>query len=797
MGLTATLLIAWWTSENCWMIVRLKNHCILQNEQSVPNPNDPMTTTTTTAVGEGSDVVGNFEQAESTLSPLPQILPHQPWSSVSSSSSSPPTSPLRQPVPSISTQTSATVFAVQEHHPSSNSFSSHVSSPSSSSSSIFSSSSSSWSSSRVLTWTYPDVAGYLYGRSMYRVTLTCVCVQQLAICTVFLSFTATNIYAIWTELTTSRNDNHNNNIINNNNNHWLVHTVILTCCLPIVLALVSLPNLKALAPVTAAGTILYLLGLGLLLLIAILVTVMTPHQSHAHEQHSLHNDTNSISDTSIDRFMVYHDFAVDDNPWLFPMQQSVSTTEPIISPCWTVRHVSSNSSSSSSSKSSWFNIPLALCALLYSFEGINLILPVENAMRKQSPYPMHQLQLLPHQQQHNNQQRTSFINLEDWFNQSSFVTVFCTAMIVATIIFITVGMGSFLVFGSVDNGSITAFVLTQYGHYHVIRFICYMANTAVTVSVLLTYPLQLFPCVELMEPLLSSATTAISLSSPQLHRRFSYRSHRSPQQGRLDRVHYGTTVIDDDDDDKDDDDNNENNDIDRAGHVTLPTPSMDDATWIHDSSHEGTMIDSQQDDCSHSLLNDNNEMMETAELFTELTRTTTTTTTVTDPLTDGTDTIMPASLSRHGLSVSNHSHGQNTRDRQIRRRRLRRRPSDSSDSRRSFVSSESLPNRTILYTLVLFTYLLAVIIPNVQSLISLAGALAGSSTALLIPPMLQLKWETRDKETMFGYNTASNNLKLIIYNHWRMIVYLLLGAVFLCIGTVASLFDISRAYSNS
>lgn len=40
--------------------------------------------------------------------------------------------------------------------------------------------------------------------------------------------------------------------------------------------------------------------------------------------------------------------------------------------------------------------------------------------------------------------------------------------------------------------------------------------------------------------------------------------------------------------------------------------------------------------------------------------------------------------------------------------------------------------------LVFLTYLVAVIVPNVQVLISLAGALAGSSTALLIPPMLEL-----------------------------------------------------------
>ena len=42
--------------------------------------------------------------------------------------------------------------------------------------------------------------------------------------------------------------------------------------------------------------------------------------------------------------------------------------------------------------------------------------------------------------------------------------------------------------------------------------------------------------------------------------------------------------------------------------------------------------------------------------------------------------------------------------------------------------------------LVLMTYVIAVVVPNVQALISLAGALAGSSTALLIPPLLELAW---------------------------------------------------------
>jgi proton-coupled amino acid transporter len=42
--------------------------------------------------------------------------------------------------------------------------------------------------------------------------------------------------------------------------------------------------------------------------------------------------------------------------------------------------------------------------------------------------------------------------------------------------------------------------------------------------------------------------------------------------------------------------------------------------------------------------------------------------------------------------------------------------------------------------LVLATYLVAILVPNVQSLVALVGAVTGSSTALLIPPILELAY---------------------------------------------------------
>jgi hypothetical protein len=84
--------------------------------------------------------------------------------------------------------------------------------------------------------------------------------------------------------------------------------------------------------------------------------------------------------------------------------------------------------------------------------------------------------------------------------------------------------------------------------------------------------------------------------------------------------------------------------------------------------------------------------------------------------------------------------------------------------------------------LVLSTYTVAILIPNVQSLISLAGALSGSSTALLIPPALELAWLDRTSDT--------------VGKRYRAYAMLAGGFAFLCIGTVASLADIVRDYTH-
>jgi proton-coupled amino acid transporter len=98
--------------------------------------------------------------------------------------------------------------------------------------------------------------------------------------------------------------------------------------------------------------------------------------------------------------------------------------------------------------------------------------------------------------------------------------------------------------------------------------------------------------------------------------------------------------------------------------------------------------------------------------------------------------------------------------------------------------------------LVLLTYGVAVIVPNVQALISLAGAVAGSSTALLIPPVLELAWirnlkkvsPPKEEETWWSDKFLFDKIKC-----WVLLAF---GVVFMLIGSVASISDIISIYTS-
>jgi proton-coupled amino acid transporter len=83
--------------------------------------------------------------------------------------------------------------------------------------------------------------------------------------------------------------------------------------------------------------------------------------------------------------------------------------------------------------------------------------------------------------------------------------------------------------------------------------------------------------------------------------------------------------------------------------------------------------------------------------------------------------------------------------------------------------------------LVIFTYIVAITIPNVQELISFAGAFAGSATALIIPPLIDLKFVLQ--------SNRKTSLAAI-----KCYLLLIIGLVFGIIGTSASIVDIYKVW---
>lgn len=361
--------------------------------------------------------------------------------------------------------------------------------------------------------TYPDVGEWAYGRTFHSYVTVCICVQQLAVCTVFLSFIGENLLAVLEFLGISTN-----------------HVAVISMALPAVVLLSFLPNLKSLAPVMTAATIFVLIGFGV---IGVII-----HQEWDNRPEEL--------------------------PKLHLPQ-----------------------------------VPLALCAVLYSYEGICLILPVESAMKE----PKH------------------------------FGKVFWTSMTVVACIFASFGAICVYVLGNVTSGSITAFLLQAFGDNPSTLWWIMIANAAVSLSILFTYPLQMFPALELIGPWL---------------------------QQKMNRKQ-------------------EEDEKDLTGFEPLPplfehqvTTDFEPMEMEHDYNSETD--DAQTgDDASDADEEERSTFSRvTATVFPELTM-----------------------------------------------------PGDSPLLRAS---------------LVLLTYMVAVVVPNVQSLISLAGALAGSSTALLIPPTMELAY---------------------------------------------------------
>ncbi|KAL7532873.1 hypothetical protein ACHAXR_004907, partial [Thalassiosira sp. AJA248-18] len=378
--------------------------------------------------------------------------------------------------------------------------------------------------------TYPDVGEWAYGDKFEQFVSGCICTQQLAICTVFFSFIGENIYAVCQlvpEAVPSM---------------LMSHIGVMAVSLPFILGLSYIPNLNALTPFVAIGTVLLFSGFGLL------------------------------------GYVIFSEW--EDRP-----------TDPV--------------------EIQWKEAPLALCAILYSYEGICLILPIESTMAE----------------------------------PKKFKRVFGAAMACVAVILATVSNLCVYAFGEVTNGSVTAFLLEEYKDDKSLIVFLMIANTAVSLSVLFTYPLQLFPTLELIGPKVNALW---------------WKYRHGGKRGELA--------------------DNEFDENDLSEFDPMPTlPEHEEGSY--DNEHIYDNFEKVADDASNNNSDDAGSVEDLNDFRSSM-------------ISNVTD-VFPATS----------------------------------------IPGDSLFLRT---GLVFMTFLVAVIVPNVQVLISLAGALAGSSTALLIPPMLEL-----------------------------------------------------------
>jgi len=288
----------------------------------------------------------------------------------------------------------------------------------------------------------------------------------------------------------------------------------------------------------------------------------------------------------------------------------------------------------------WTEIPLAMCAFLYSFEAINLVMPIEAAM----------------------------------MDPTKFDFVFSLGMITVTTIYAIFACLCVSAFGSIDNGSVSAF-LEEHAEEFSARHLVLAANFIVSASVLASYPLQMFPAINLISQL----------------------------RDRNAHPHHASTVPQSTQDCGEDENGN-----------TMETYGGMDSREA--STANFMPLDTEQERLENELGTESSHFTKQGGLF---------------------------------------------------------------QNRTTFEGDSPI----LRMTLVLGTYLFAVLIPNVQELISLSGALAGSSCALIIPPLIELRSILESKHRI----SPTAVLRYIL---------MIIGVVFLIVGTAASIRDIAKAFKE-
>jgi len=495
--------------------------------------------------------------------------------------------------------------------------------------------------------TYPDVGEWAYGKKFHNCVAVCICAQQLAICTVFVSFVGENLgatlrYWNWSFISQK--------------------SFVTTLSLPVFLGLsCGMPTVKSMFPLMVMGSLLMLSGFAILGWIGV----------------SKWDDRPGVFD--------------DDNNKQLPTLKLDG------------------------------NAPMALCGILYSFEGICIILPVESSMK----YP----------------------TLE-------FRSAFGCSMVVITIVLCGMAGLSVLVFGEVTNGSITAFLLDEYGDDDpIIALKTVISTLLVTLSIVLSYPLMLYPAVELISPVVFDWTESTRRRRRQQQQQRARNNTESPGES----IGYRDNNEDNDNDDGDDSldftangDDEDAEEFERMAEIPEHTvASMRSLPSLHEYDDDADDNCSRHETPSNSDLSGNaveadassssKQQKPKEHIETEAAKT--------GEATDGGGELSGESVSLLSRLSSNLSYQRSIADSSV--------GNDESEDDDSMQSSPSpsprksssafeyvLPGDSPILRagLVLATYLVAILVPNVQSLVALVGAVTGSSTALLIPPILELAY---------------------------------------------------------
>lgn len=390
--------------------------------------------------------------------------------------------------------------------------------------------------------TFPDLGEVAYGPRFRSYVTLSVCVQQLAICTIYFSFISDNIAAValeWEWSSSLQNQR-----------------VIMFITLPLLVLLTLIKDLKKLAPVSHAGNIC------LFSAFALIAASGIENRHDDEEVDALFAGTGNLTKLS-----------------------------------------------------------LATCAIMYSYEGICIIFPVESAM----------------------------------INPEKFTKIFNISMVAVCFIFASFSTFCVIVFGKVDDGSITADLMSNLEDYNW-RFCILTANFLVSICILFSYPLQMFPAIDLLSKLNTFEdveSTSILLKDEKV-REVDIGSNGSTYEDTPSSRKIDQSVI--------------------AGYGSCPT----------------------------------------------------------------------------------------VRDFETRLR-------EKLDNSR---------NNILRLGLVFLTFLIALCVPNVQELISLAGALSGSSVALIIPPLIELHFVRQEKKTFLNFEAIN------------CIILLIIGVLYGFIGTIASLLEI-------